>query len=95
MTPLHDELKALAEKKSLLAIGQFVSANLPQILAALAARIEALELAGKAAETWLRECSTWLLTNDLDMQCPLEADPLDIADDLARATLKGNHDEQG
>lgn len=34
------------------------------------------------ASAWLRECSTWLLTNDLDMQCPMEADPLDIADAL-------------
>jgi hypothetical protein len=37
------------------------------------------------AERWLRECSTWLLTNDLDMQAPdtLDEDPLDIADALA------------
>lgn len=36
------------------------------------------------AEAWLRQCSAWLLSNDLDMQCPMKADPLDIADDLAR-----------
>lgn len=29
---------------------------------------------------WLRECSTWMLSNDLDMTCPMETDPLDIAD---------------
>lgn len=34
-------------------------------------------------EAWLRECSSWLLGSDLDMQCPMEADPLDLADDLA------------
>lgn len=33
-------------------------------------------------ETWLRECSSWLLSSDLDMQCPMETDPLDLADDL-------------
>jgi len=38
------------------------------------------------AEQWLRACSDWLLSNDLDMQMPdgiLDTDPLDIADDLA------------
>jgi hypothetical protein len=35
-----------------------------------------------AAATWLRECSGWLLSNDLDMTCPMETDPLDLADDL-------------
>lgn len=38
------------------------------------------------AEQWLRACSAWLLTNDLDMEMPggiLDTDPLDIADDLA------------
>jgi hypothetical protein len=34
------------------------------------------------AAAWLRECSDWLLSNDLDMQCPMEADPLDLADEL-------------
>lgn len=37
------------------------------------------------AEKWLRECSTWILTHDLDMcpDFPMGEDPLDIADDLA------------
>jgi hypothetical protein len=35
-----------------------------------------------AASAWLRECSTWLLSNDLDMRCPMDTDPLDIADAL-------------
>lgn len=35
------------------------------------------------AEKWLRACSDWLLTTDLDMGCPMDEDPLDIADDLA------------
>lgn len=34
------------------------------------------------AAAWLRECSSWLLTNDFDMACPMEADPLDLADNL-------------
>lgn len=46
-----------------------------------------------AAETWLRECSTWLLRNDLDMQCPMTTDPLDLADALrALATQKETPD---
>jgi len=36
----------------------------------------------KEAIAWLRECSDWLLTNDLDMSCPMQTDPLDIADNL-------------
>lgn len=35
-----------------------------------------------AAAKWLRECSTWMLTNDLDMQCPMETDPISLAEDL-------------
>lgn len=29
---------------------------------------------------WLSECSDWMLANDLDMQCPMETDPVDVAD---------------
>ncbi len=32
---------------------------------------------------WLKECSDWLLSSDLDMQCPMEDDPLDIVDALS------------
>lgn len=39
-------------------------------------------------EAWLRQCSTWMLTNDLDMGCPMEADPLDLADALANHVRK-------
>lgn len=35
-----------------------------------------------AAAKWLRECSNWLLSTNLDMKCPMMADPLDLADDL-------------
>jgi hypothetical protein len=63
-----------------------------------AAHIESLQaerddfrIATEQAEEWIRDCSTWLLENDLDMQIPdgvLDTDPLDIADQLAalRAT---------
>lgn len=40
----------------------------------------------REAEAWLRACSDWMLTNDLDMQVPdgvLDNDPLNIADRLA------------
>ncbi|TZG25632.1 hypothetical protein [Sphingomonas montanisoli] len=40
------------------------------------------------ASAWLRECSKWLLSNDLDMQCPMEADPLDLADLLDRLAFQ-------
>lgn len=39
----------------------------------------------REAIDWLRDCSDWLLSNDLDMQMPdgvLDTDPLDIADQL-------------
>jgi hypothetical protein len=42
------------------------------------------DLIGRTSE-WLRACSTWLLTNDLDMKLPggvLDTDPLDLADAL-------------
>lgn len=42
----------------------------------------------KMATEWLRACSDWLLTNDLDMQMPdgvLDTDPLDIAAALEQA----------
>lgn len=45
---------------------------------------EAMRL--ERAEAWLRACSAWLLSNDLDMKMPsgiLDTDPLDIADELA------------
>lgn len=45
------------------------------------AGVEAL----REAIDWLRDCSDWLLSNDLDMQMPdgvLDTDPLDIADQL-------------
>jgi hypothetical protein len=47
-------------------------------------------LVGEArkASAWLRECSTWLLETDLDMTCPMQTDPLDIADDLDAALAK-------
>lgn len=45
-------------------------------------------------ETWLRACSKWLLTNDLDMTCPMEADPLDLADALAALSAKPTIEEQ-
>jgi hypothetical protein len=45
----------------------------------------------KLAEAWLRECSDWLLSTDLDMQCPMQTDPLDIADELA--ALSGQHEQ--
>lgn len=32
---------------------------------------------------WLRQCSDWLLTNDLDMQCPMDEDPIDLANALS------------
>ena len=32
-----------------------------------------------AAATWLRQCHDWMMTNDLDMQCPMETSPEDIA----------------
>lgn len=38
------------------------------------------------AAKWLRECSTWMLTNDLDMRCPMETDPLSLAEDLEAAS---------
>lgn len=37
----------------------------------------------KRAEQWLRICSGWMMSNDLDMGCPMLEDPLDLADDLA------------
>ena len=32
-----------------------------------------------AAATWLRQCHDWMMTHDLDMQCPMETSPEDIA----------------
>lgn len=32
-----------------------------------------------AAATWLRQCHDWMMTNDLDMQCPMETSPEDLA----------------
>jgi hypothetical protein len=29
-------------------------------------------------KAWLQQCHDWLLETDLDMQCPMEADPLDL-----------------
>lgn len=40
------------------------------------------------AAAWLRECSAWMLAKDLDMGCPMESDPLDIADRLDALTPK-------
>lgn len=40
------------------------------------------------AEQRLRECSSWLLRTDLDMQCPMETDPLNIADELTALTTR-------
>ena len=42
---------------------------------------DSVELVERVA-AWLRQCSSWLLENDLDMTCPMEADPLDLADGL-------------
>ncbi len=33
-------------------------------------------------EVWLRQCSSWMLAEDLDLTCPMKTDPLDLADDL-------------
>lgn len=29
-------------------------------------------------KAWLQQCHDWLLETDLDMQCPMDADPLDL-----------------
>lgn len=34
------------------------------------------------AAAWLRECHDWLLSNDLDMCCPMVENPLDLAEEL-------------
>jgi hypothetical protein len=39
----------------------------------------------RGSEKWLRECSDWLLANDLDMTCPMQIDPLDLADQSSAA----------
>ena len=31
---------------------------------------------------WLRECHDWMLANDLDGGCPMDENPLDLAEDL-------------
>lgn len=36
--------------------------------------------------TWLRQCSDWLLETDLDMECPMEIDPLSLAEELEAMT---------
>lgn len=37
-------------------------------------------MTGEQIVAWLSECSDWMLANDLDMQCPMETDPVDVAD---------------
>lgn len=49
---------------------------------------EDVERVMRDASAWFRECSSWLLMHDLDMQCPMQADPLDIADALDAALTK-------
>lgn len=34
---------------------------------------------------WLVECHDWLLSNDLDMQCPMQTDPLDFVERIDRS----------
>lgn len=34
---------------------------------------------------WLVECHDWMLSNDLDMQCPMETDPLDLVERIDRS----------
>lgn len=68
------------------------SYRLEAIIAALSATPAVRDDSGEVADdvsaamveasTWLRQCSDWLLSNDLDMKCPMEKDPLDIADAL-------------
>jgi hypothetical protein len=58
------------------------------VLAALSSEREALVGEARKASAWLRECSGWLLETDLDMTCPMQTDPLDIADDLDAALAK-------
>jgi hypothetical protein len=36
-------------------------------------------------KAWLQECHDWLLTTDLDMQCPMEVDPLDLIERIDRS----------
>lgn len=39
-------------------------------------------------EAWLRECHRWMMTNDLDMQCPMDEDPEDLADELLALRMR-------
>ena len=78
---VHDLARSvMAREDALLA----ENARLREALAVYACEIERVE-------KWLRECSAWMLATDLDMQCPMEGDPLDLADSLAaaRAPAKG------
>jgi len=45
-------------------------------------------------EQWLRDCHSWLMSTDLDMQCPMDTDPLDLADDLAALRAQAGVDRE-
>lgn len=36
-------------------------------------------------KAWLLQCHDWLLSSDLDMQCPMQTDPLDLVDRIERS----------
>jgi len=51
---------------------------------------DAIEVAAK----WLRECHDWMLAKDLDGECPMQADPLDIAEALEALTPRADRTER-
>lgn len=41
-----------------------------------------LREAARNARAWVFQCWGWLMETDLDMECPMEVDPLDIVEQI-------------